>query len=402
VPFISQLPNISRHFPPSLEEVYQADLAGEKLRIFYIACGLSSLLYLCFAPLDIVALSSDLAGAWTVRAAVMLATGAAVVFAHLRRDTFQRHYPTVICLAYLGWGAGVEALVILSHPTDLAWSSYYAGLMLVSMCLYTWSYLRPRHAAIAGLAVVASYVVVGLCFQRMGERGHWVPLVQNVCFLIGTNVVGIFALTTRERFARQAFLLKNALVQDLRIKEEAKRRSEHLAEHDALTGLPNRVALVRRLGELMATCARDDTVGVLFLDLDGFKPVNDQHGHAAGDHVLAVVAQRIRKAIRPADVAARIGGDEFVVAMPLAGHVDAAIVERTRAALCKSIAEPVDYGGCSLRVTASIGMAIRCQDGGSAEELLHLADQNMYESKRDCKQRGMTLSRIPEPLEHLA
>jgi diguanylate cyclase (GGDEF)-like protein len=127
---------------------------------------------------------------------------------------------------------------------------------------------------------------------------------------------------------------------------------------------------------------------VLFLDLDGFKPVNDQHGHAAGDHVLAVVAQRIRTAIRPEDVAARIGGDEFVVALPLAGQEDAAIVERARAALCRSIAEPIDYRGCSLRVTASIGTAIRCRDGGSAEELLHRADQSMYASKRGGKRQA--------------
>jgi len=362
-------------------------MAGEKIRIFCIASALSSLLYLSFAPLDIVVLSSNLAAAWTVRAIVMLATGAAAVFAHLRRDAFQRRYTTVICLVYLGWGAGVEALIMLSHPSDLAWHSYYTGLMLVSMALYIWSYLRPLHAGLAGLAVVASYVVVGLCYQRLGERGHWVPLVQNVFFLVGTNVVGIFALTMRERFARQAFLLKNALAHELRMEEEAKRQSEHLAEHDALTGLPNRVPFVRRLGELMGTGAEGGRVGVLFLDLDGFKPVNDQHGHAAGDHVLVAVAQRIRNAIRPADVAARMGGDEFVIALPLAGHLDASIVERTRAALHRAIAEPIDYRGSSLRVSASIGMAVRRQDGGSAEELLHLADQSMYESKRGRKRR---------------
>jgi len=360
-------------------------MAGEKIRIFHIACALSSMLYLCFAALDIVVLSSNVAAAWTVRAVVLLATVMAAVFAHLQREAFQRHYTAGVCLVYLGWGAGVEALIMLSHPTDLAWSSYYAGLMLVSVALYVWSYLRPLHAGLAGLVVVGSYVVVALCYQRMGDRGHWVRLVQNVCFLIGTNVVGIFALTTRERFARQAFLLKNALVHELRLEEEAKRQSEYLAAHDALTGLPNRVTFVRRLGELMGTRAAGGAVGVLFLDLDGFKPVNDQHGHAAGDHVLGVVAQRIRNAIRPEDVAARMGGDEFVIALPLAGQ-DASIVERISATLRRSIAEPIDYAGCKLRVTASIGMAIRHQDGGSAEELLHLADQSMYESKRGCKQ----------------
>jgi diguanylate cyclase (GGDEF)-like protein len=123
-------------------------------------------------------------------------------------------------------------------------------------------------------------------------------------------------------------------------------------------------------------------VAVLFLDLDGFKPVNDRHGHAAGDHVLAVIADRIRAAIRASDLAARLGGDEFVIAAPLADANAELVVSRMSAALRAAIAEPVEFKGHRLRVSASIGAALCPRDAGGAEELVHLADQDMYDAKR--------------------
>jgi diguanylate cyclase (GGDEF)-like protein len=189
-------------------------------------------------------------------------------------------------------------------------------------------------------------------------------------------------MSLRERFSRRAFLLKNALARDLRVEEEARRQNAWLSEHDHLTGLPNRARFLRQLGERLSARHSGATVAVLFLDLDGFKPVNDRHGHAAGDHVLRCLAERLRGAIRVSDLVARLGGDEFVVALPLADRRDTASVERVSASLRGVIAQPVEYKGKLLRVSASIGMAI-CPEGGcSAEELVHAADQSMYEAKR--------------------
>jgi diguanylate cyclase (GGDEF)-like protein len=217
---------------------------------------------------------------------------------------------------------------------------------------------------------------------------HWPLLVQNCFFLVVANLIGVVSLVMRERFSRQAFLLKNALAHDLKLEEEAKRQSQYQSEHDVLTGLPNRVRFLRRLDELLAARQGAAAVVVLFLDLDGFKPVNDRHGHAAGDHVLAVIAERIRGAIRGSDLAARLGGDEFVIAVPLADANGALVARRMSAALRAAIAEPVEYQGHRLRVSASIGAALCPRDAGSAAELLHLADQNMYESKRHRKQQA--------------
>jgi diguanylate cyclase (GGDEF)-like protein len=375
-------------FSPALEAAYQADLAADKIRMLYVASLLCAVLVLCFGLLDIVVLPSNVAGAWTVRAIVVLATMALTAAVRLRPEVFLRHYALCMPAIALGWSAGIEAIIMQASPTDLAWGSYYAGLLIVSLALYAWTYLRPLQAGLTGALVVASYVMVALFGQGMGRPGHWPLLAQNGFFLVSANLIGIVSLVLRERFSRQAFLLKNALAHDLKLEEEAKRQSQHRSEHDVLTGLPNRARFLRRLDELLAARQGAATVAVLFLDLDGFKPVNDRHGHAAGDHVLTVIAERIRAAIRGSDLAARLGGDEFVVAAPLADANAGLVVSRMGAALRAAIAEPVEFKGHRLRVSVSIGTALCPRDAGGAEELVHLADQDMYEAKRRRQRRA--------------
>jgi diguanylate cyclase (GGDEF)-like protein len=369
-------------FDPALEAAYQDDLATEKIKVFFRTSLLCSILYLGFAVLDHVALPSNAPIAWLIRAVVVAAIGAAMLAVRARPAAYLRHYSLLTCGIYLWCGAGIDAIILLAHPGDPAWDSYYAGLMLVSMALYTWTYLHPLYAALAGLAIVGSYIAVGLGGQQMWQGHDWVVLLENSFFLVSANVVGAFALYVRERFSRQAFLLKNALSHNLRLEEEAKRQSEYLSEHDPLTGLPNRVRFLRRLGEMIAATREGTSVAVLFLDLDGFKQINDQHGHAAGDEVLRCVAERVRGAIRATDLAARLGGDEFVIALSLAERQGPAILERVSATLRAAIAEPVQHQAASLHISSSIGAAVYPEHGNTAEELLHVADQGMYQVKR--------------------
>jgi len=373
-------------FPPPLEAAYQADLAGEKIRMAYIASLLCVLLYLSSALFDEGTMPGHAAEAWVVRIMVVLETAMLMTAIRWRPRLFLRHYTPWICVVAFSWAAGIEALIIIADPDNLAWSTYYAGLILVAMAQYTWTYLRPLHAGMAGVVVVGGYVLVALFVQGMADGRHWALLAQNSFFLVSANMVGLVSMTMRERFSRQAFLLKNALAHDLKLEEEAKRQSEHRSEHDDLTGLPNRVRFLRRLDEMLAARQGAAAVAVLFLDLDGFKPVNDRHGHAAGDYMLTVIAERIRNAVRGSDLAARLGGDEFVVAVPLLDANGELVVRRMSATLRAAIAEPVDYQRQRLRVTASIGSAMCPRDAANAAELLHLADQSMYESKRQLKQ----------------
>jgi len=171
-----------------------------------------------------------------------------------------------------------------------------------------------------------------------------------------------------------------AVVRDITSRKEAQRRIEYLAHHDALTQLPNRVHMQEKLQSILALAKRHgSSVAVLFVDLDGFKPVNDRYGHQAGDRVLATVAQRILATVRHADAVARIGGDEFLVALSDVRD-DGAVATIARKVLA-AIAESIDLGGPQARVSASIGISVYPRDATAGDELIVLADQAMYEAK---------------------
>ncbi|MBC7996189.1 MAG: CHASE domain-containing protein [Rhizobacter sp.] len=157
---------------------------------------------------------------------------------------------------------------------------------------------------------------------------------------------------------------------------------ERAAFHDALTELPNRILLSDRLCQALAIAGREQReVAVCYLDLDGFKNINDTHGHDAGDAVLRVVAQRLQSGVRPNDTVARLGGDEFVVVLTsVHGQADSLTVLQR---LLADILQPIHLStGAVVAVGSSIGVALSSDDGTTADELLIRADQAMFESKR--------------------
>ena len=166
------------------------------------------------------------------------------------------------------------------------------------------------------------------------------------------------------------------------------------AFHDALTGLPNRALLQDRLSQAVATAERQgQAVAVAYMDLDGFKAVNDTHGHDAGDMVLRAVGQRLHATLRDCDTVARLGGDEFVFVLSPAGTAEevSEVVRRVQSA----IAQPIDLpGGGHARVGASIGLAQYPQDGIDGAALLTLADERMFEVKRG-RQRSFSPEMAP-------
>jgi diguanylate cyclase (GGDEF)-like protein/PAS domain S-box-containing protein len=160
------------------------------------------------------------------------------------------------------------------------------------------------------------------------------------------------------------------------VRLRSEERMRHEALHDPLTGLANRTLLRDRLEHALARSARDGTVtGVLFVDLDDFKHVNDRFGHLAGDAVLAEIGQRLRAAVRPADTVARLGGDEFVV---VCEDVDEETALALGARLEAAIRGPLEVGSAEHRLTASIGIALGHDD---ADSMLAAADAAVYQAK---------------------
>lgn len=179
--------------------------------------------------------------------------------------------------------------------------------------------------------------------------------------------------------------------------KEQQERAHHLATHDALTGLPNRRLLVDSLSQATLRASRSGTfVAAVYIDLDGFKPINDTHGHAAGDQVLVEIAQRMRLLIRNVDLVVRLGGDEFVMILPDLPRPDDAMLAVER--LAASIAEPVVLAGSrTARVTGSIGVAIYPLHSETPDELLRVADEAMFVAK---ERGGSQIFRFPLDQEH--
>ncbi len=173
-----------------------------------------------------------------------------------------------------------------------------------------------------------------------------------------------------------------ALFSDISLQKEQQRQLEHIAHYDALTGMANRVLLSDRMHQAMSQARRrEQLVAVAYLDLDGFKQINDQYGHEVGDQLLVSLAAQMHAVLREGDTIARLGGDEFVAVL-----ID--ITESTQsvpilARLLESVAQPITHAGLQLKVSASIGVTFYPQgdEEVDADLLLRQADQAMYQAK---------------------
>ena len=183
---------------------------------------------------------------------------------------------------------------------------------------------------------------------------------------------------------------------DITLRKQQEGHISHLAHHDALTGLPNRVLMTDRISQAIERAKRyANRVAVIVLDLDDFKQVNDSFGHAAGDTALVCVAARLKAAVRASDTVIRIGGDEFVILMPdLSASAGAQLGARK---ILDSFDLPIDlfpdaYDVRSTHMGASIGIALYPDDATTPEGLLQVADSAMYQAKRRGKQQFATVA----------
>lgn len=191
-------------------------------------------------------------------------------------------------------------------------------------------------------------------------------------------------LGRRQQLELEVFDAQTALAQaraELVGTQAGERRARHLALHDSLTSLPNRGFFIERLDHALALAAPQRRgLTVMYLDLDGFKPVNDNHGHAAGDELLRIVAARLRRAVRAEDMVSRIGGDEF--ACLLGGLHDREQLGHLAAKVFDAVSAPCKIGALRVAVHPSIGIAVCPDDGSTSEILLQNADTAMYAAKR--------------------
>jgi diguanylate cyclase (GGDEF)-like protein/PAS domain S-box-containing protein len=192
--------------------------------------------------------------------------------------------------------------------------------------------------------------------------------------------------TVTERGERNEPLRMIGTFSNIDARKQEEERMRRMAHEDPLTKLPNRVLLDDRMHQAILVAARDDhKVGLIYFDLDKFKPVNDTHGHAVGDRLLCMVAERVRGVLRESDTLARVGGDEFAVLLPRCAQ--AQDTERVAIAILACLEQPFIDGPRELNISGSIGYAMYPDCGDDGEALLHCADLAMYDAKAHGRNR---------------
>jgi diguanylate cyclase (GGDEF)-like protein len=194
----------------------------------------------------------------------------------------------------------------------------------------------------------------------------------NVLTLSTCMLVGVFAASMRK-----SFMLRKAIM--ARIAAEA--LAEATSRHDALTGLANRRLFRDTLDATLAAREPDDRLAVMLIDLDRFKPVNDVHGHAAGNAVLCAIADRLRALVPPGSMVARLGGDEFVALLP-AAESEQTLIDLAQDVIA-AIRNPIPWNHGQVEVDSTLGIAVAGPDSRDSEALLHAADVAMYQGKRE-------------------
>lgn len=275
-------------------------------------------------------------------------------------------------------------------PTDLylvlgiAWAGGVGFGTFISLTSGDWV-----AATLACLSAAA--MVGGICFRNFGAprmAGLMIFLTLGPCcfaapFLGEPMMLIVFMQIPFYLYSmsRAGYRLNAMLVSTM----QAEREHEFQARHDMLTGLSNRVGLSKALDASLARPAGGQHLALIYLDLDGFKAVNDTHGHMAGDRLLQLVSERLRGLVRSGDLAARIGGDEFIV---LSEQIGIAQLQGFGERLIRDISQPYDLDNrYSVSIGASVGIALAPENGVDMESLMSAADAALYQAKSTGKSR---------------
>ena len=233
-------------------------------------------------------------------------------------------------------------------------------------------------------------------FATIAKEGHW---LGEIWYRTKAGAISVVLMTiSAVRNAGGELTHYVGVFTDITQRKESERRLEHLAHHDALTDLPNRSLFRDRLRQALRKCRREDQpLALLFIDLDRFKEVNDSLGHIAGDQLLIEAARRIAACVRCSDSVARIGGDEFTVALQgLEDREDAAGIARE---MTTALSAPFHLGEHVIGISASIGIAMYPDDAEDPDALTHAADQAMYEAKAAGRNRYRFVADAGSPLD---
>ena len=359
----------------SLDKLYKSHLEIEKLSASRSLCIFGALLYLVFGVVDMFSLSVTLTEVLIIRGSVVVTMLLAVVASYSK--AFLKFYDVTLAAVYIIASLGIEAMIYLSLPSDHASTAYFAGLLLVIMTVFSWAYFRLVTSLLIISVVIGTYA-----FLEIGRGMVLSSLFVNIFFLLSAASIGFISKIIRDKHVKENFLLQQSLKEAVKEKTIEAEDNAYIANHDSLTKLPNRRYITELLEEsLQLAKEREKVLAILFLDLNGFKQVNDVYGHAVGDTVLIIVARRLELAVRQGDNISRLGGDEYLVSLMMERE-NINDIEKMAVKFTEVISRPMNIDGIRIKVRVSIGIAAYPMHGNKVSVLLDIADKKMYKVKQ--------------------
>ncbi|MEP4557129.1 GGDEF domain-containing protein [Cobetia amphilecti] len=384
----------------TLERRYRRRQIETSHKLSRITIPLSCLLFASYGLIEI-SLLDHYETYLLLRTSVLV--GVLGLFLLSRLPRFRHHVNGILCLASLVAALGTLAMfhvgdghagehLVESHAAGQHedehgdFPVYFVTLITVVFWTYTLLGLQFIYAMACGLLIwmgcTASCALMHLGSDVLVEA-------NEAFFMMAVNLLAGMSAYSRERQSRQLFL------HECHITGERDDLRDH-AMCDSLTGLLNRRALLTRLDQILDIQTPGTVQAALFIDLDGFKPVNDRHGHAIGDEVLRITGERLGNTLRGNDIVGRLGGDEFLVLVSREGNGRKGpeqLAERLIDAISRPITLEVDGEPLIIAVSASIGISLFPFSGATPETVIARADSAMYEAKQ--RGRGVVVTGNP-------
>jgi diguanylate cyclase (GGDEF)-like protein len=276
---------------------------------------------------------------------------------------------------------GLVVTAFLMFATEHIVLFFHIIFVLLSVGAFFWNFRSFAFRSLFWVAGATGAVLLAV-FQGRTQAEEMIEIPLLTIILVMVFIIASFRAKTQQELEREHRALKQALEQRQALEEALL----HQAFYDKLTGLPNRALLFDRLQHTFLEAVRHhQALSLLFVDLDGFKSVNDRFGHAMGDQLLVEVAKRMLSVVRDEDTVARLGGDEFTVLIKNPPSMDDAISLANR--ILEKISEPYQIIDMSFEISASIGVSMRYPKGDKPEDLLREADDAMYQAKSSGKSK---------------
>ncbi|MGA2361307.1 MAG: diguanylate cyclase [Candidatus Aminicenantales bacterium] len=394
-PTAGDVPSPPRHsftlsFDPPAEREFMDDFLEKSLGQIRLTIIVGALFYSGFGILDAIVAPAAIKTLVAIRFAGFLPVSV-LLFLLTYVRAFRRVWQGALSLWCLIAGLGIVAMIGIVQGE--AQHSYYAGLIMVFIVLYTWSRVRFIWATLTGWLIVAAYEILTLGSLHFPAPVIW----THNFFFIGSNLLGMLACYSIERYARTDFVMARLLREEQekgrRANQELNERNEELkglAEVDDLTKIPNRRMFEQELKRGWRRMVRTSRpLTLLLCDVDNFKAYNDTYGHQAGDECLIKIARAVQgSARRPGDYAARYGGEEFAVILQDTGLEGAQHVAERICQTVRGLTIPHTGSTVAKDVTISVGAAtIQATHEREPEALVRKADECLYQAKGEGRDR---------------